>query len=119
MMMTLDSDDDPGLKYGFEAGASFPLSQCDLAVAHNATRLYWMVFDRYEGYIRSDAVTVLFWIFYKFSLFSAGESLSLIKNVEFEFEIKSRHPISRGNMYVEQSLLTHCSRRSSYFSNFL
>ena len=55
-----------------------------------------MVFDQYEIQIRSDAVTVLFWIFfffYIYSLFFAGESPSLVKNVEPEFEIKPRHPI--------------------------
>ena len=55
--------------------------------------------------------------FFIYSLFFAGESPSLVKNVEAEFEIKSRHPISRENMSVDQSFLVHCSRRSSYFSN--
>ena len=36
----------------------------------------------YECNIRSDAVTALFWIFFIYSLFSAGESPSLVKNVE-------------------------------------
>ena len=54
---------------------------------------------------------------YIYSLFSAGESPSLVKNVEVEFEIKPWHPISRGNMSVDQPFLTHCSHRSSYFSN--
>ena len=61
---------------------------------------------------------VLFWIFFIFSLFPVGESPSLVKNVEVEFEIKPRHPISRGNMSVNQLFLTHYSHRSSYFSNF-
>ena len=56
--------------------------------------------------------------FFIYSLFSADESSSLVKNVEVEFEIKPRHPISRGNMPVDQPFLKHCSRRSSYFSNF-
>ena len=56
--------------------------------------------------------------FFIYSLFFSGQSPSLLKNVEVAFEIKPRHPISRGNMSVDQSFLIHCSRRSSYFSNF-
>ena len=56
--------------------------------------------------------------FFIYSIFPAGESLSLVKNAEIEFEIKPRHPISRGNMSVDQPFLTHCFSRSSYFSNF-
>ena len=78
-----------------------------------------MVFNLYECHIRSDAVTALFWIFlYIYSLFFAGESPILIKNVEVAFEIKPRHPISRGNMSVDLSFFVHWSHRSSYFSNF-
>ena len=40
------------------------------------------------------------------------------KTVEVEFKIKPWHPISRGNMSVDQPFLICCSRRSSYFSNF-
>ena len=111
------SDDDPVFRDGIENEASLPLIQGAPAISHNTARLYWMVFDLYKCRIHSDAVTVLFWIFFIYSLFSAGESSSLVKNVEVEFEIKPRHPISRGNMSVEQPFLTHCSRRSSYFSN--
>ena len=89
------SDDDSGFRHGFGAEASLPLTQGTPAVSHNTTRLYWMVFDLYECHIHSDAVTVLFWIFFIYSLFSAGESLSLVKNVEVEFDIKLRHPLSR------------------------
>ena len=60
-----------------------------------------MAFDLYEGHIHSDADTVLFWIIFVYSLFSAGESSTLVKNVEVEFEIKPRHPISKGNMSVD------------------
>ena len=55
---------------------------------------------------------------YIYSLFFAGESPSLVKNVQFEFEIKHRHSISRRNMSVDQPFLIHCSRRSLYFFNF-
>ena len=112
------SDDDSGFSHGFGAEASLSLTQGAPAVSHNTTRLYWMVFDQYECHNRSDAITVLFWIFFIYSLFSAGESPSLVKNVEVEFEIKPRHPISRGNMSVDQPFLIHSSRRSLYFSNF-
>ena len=61
---------------------------------------------------------VLYGIFFIYSLFFAGVSLILVKNVEVVFEIKPRYPISRGNMSVDQSFLVHCSRRSLYFSNF-
>ena len=49
-----------------------------------------MVFDLYECHIHSDAVTSLFWIFffiYIYSLFFAGESQSLVKNIEDLFNI--------------------------------
>ena len=39
--------------------------------------------------------------FFIYSLFFAGESSSLVKNVEVEFEIKPQHPISRENMSVD------------------
>ena len=55
--------------------------------------------------------------FYIYSLFFAGESPSLLKNIEAEFEIKPPHPISRGNMSVNQPFLIPCSRRFSYFSS--
>ena len=97
--------------------ASLPLTQGAPAVSHNTTRLYWMVFNLYECHICSDTVTVLFWIFFIYSLCSAGESPRLVKNVEVEFKIKPRHPISRGKMSVDQPFLIHCSRRSSYFSH--
>ena len=108
----------PWVQAWFRAEASLPLTQGAPAVFHNTTRLYWMVFNLYECHIRSDAVTVLFGIFFIYSLFFAGDSLILVKNVEVAFEIKPRHPISRGNMSVDHSFLVHCSRRSSYFSNF-
>ena len=102
---------------GSGAKASLPLTQSAPAVSNNTTRLYWMVFVLYECHIHSDAATVLFWIFFIYSLFSAGERPSLVNDIEVEFEIKLRHPILRGNMSVDQPFLTHCSHRSVYFSN--
>ena len=62
-------DDDPGFRHGFGAEASLPQTQGAPAVSHNNTRFYWMVFDQYEYHIRSDTVTVLFTIFFIYSLF--------------------------------------------------
>ena len=73
------SDDDPGFRHGFGAEASLPLTQGAPAVSHNITRLYWMVFNLYVCHICSDAVTVLFWIFFIYSLFFAGVSPILVK----------------------------------------
>ena len=58
------SDEDSGFRHGFGAEASLPLTQDAPAVSHNTTRLYWIVFILYECHIRSDTVTVLFWIFF-------------------------------------------------------
>ena len=49
--------------------------------------------------------------------FSDEKSRRLVKNAEVELVIKLRHPTSIGNTLVIQPFLTHCSRRSSYFSN--
>ena len=96
------SDDDPGFRHGFEAEAPLPLSQGAPAISYNTNRLYWMVFNLYECHIRSDAGTALFWIVFIYSIFFDGESPIFVKNVEVAFEIKPRHPISRGNMSVDQ-----------------
>ena len=82
------SDDDPGFRHVFWAKASLPLTQGTPAVSHNTTRIYWMLFNPYECHIRSDAVTVLFWIFFIYSLFFAGVSPILVKNVGVAFKIK-------------------------------
>ena len=104
------SDDDPGFRHGFGAEASLPLIQGAPAVSHNTTRLYLMVFNLYECHIHSDAVRALFWIIFIYSLFFV--SPILVKNVEVAFKIKPRHPISRGNMFVDQSFLVHVGLRT-------
>ena len=109
------SDDDPEFRHGFGPKASLPLTQGAPAVSHNTNRLYWMVYDLYECHIRSDAVTALFWIFFIYSLFFAGESMSLVKIEGVEFEIKPRHSISRRNMSVDEPSLILCLCRSLYF----
>ena len=73
------SVDDPGFRHDFRAEASLPLTQGTPAVSHNTTRLYRIVFDLYDCHICSDAVTVLFWVFFIYSLFFVGESQSLVK----------------------------------------
>ena len=50
-------------------------------------------------------------------LLSDGGSPRLVKKTEVELAIKPLHPTSIGNTFVIQPFLTHCSRRSSYFSN--
>ena len=46
LLVKSSSDDDPGFRHGFGAEASLPLTQGTPAVFHNATRLYWMVFNQ-------------------------------------------------------------------------
>ena len=58
------SKEDPWFRHGFGAEASLPRTPGAPAVSHNTTRLYWMVFDLDEIHIRSDIITVLFWIFF-------------------------------------------------------
>ena len=50
-------------------------------------------------------------------LLSDVGSPRLIKKTEVELAIKPPNPTSIGNTFVIQPFLTHCSRRSSYFSN--
>ena len=95
--------------YGFGAEASLPLTQGAPAVSHNTTRLYWMVFDLYDALSAQMQLQSYFRSCFIYSLFSAAESLSLVKNVEVEFKIKPRHPISRGNMSIYQLFLTQFS----------
>ena len=106
------SDDDPGFRHGFGAEASLPLTQGAPAVSHNTTRLYWTGFNLYECHIHSDAVTVLFWIFFIYSLFFAGVSQILLKNVAVAFEIKPRHLKRK---YVCWPVILSTLFRSSYY----
>ena len=50
-------------------------------------------------------------------LLSDGWSPKLVKKKEVELAIKPLHPTSIGNTFVIQPFLTHCSCRTSYFSN--
>ena len=109
------SDDDSGFRHGFGAEASLPLAQSAPAITHNTIRLCWIDVALWHCHIHGDAVRALTWIFFVYFLLSDGESPRLVKNTEVELVMKPRHPI--GNMLVIQSFLTHCFRRSSYFSN--
>ena len=51
-------------------------------------------------------------------LLSDGGSPRLVKNAEVELTMKHLHPTSIGNTFVIQPFPIHCSRSSSYFSNF-
>ena len=107
------SDDDSGFRHGFGTEASLPLTYS----AHNTTRLCWVVINLWDCHIHTDATGVLSWIFFfMYFILSDGESSRLVKNVEVELVMKSWHPTSIVNSLVIQLFLTHCSRRSSYFS---
>ena len=108
------SDDDSGFRHDFRAEASLPLTQSVPAVTHNTTRLCWLTslcgiaistLMQLESYLGS--------FLYIFSCLSPR----LVKNTELELVMKPRHPTSIGNTLVIQPFLTHCSHRSSYFSN--
>ena len=68
--------------------------------------------------IHADAVRALSWIFSMYFLLSDGGSSRLVKKTEVDLAIKPLHLTSIGNTFVIQPFLTHCSRRSSYFSNW-
>ena len=111
------SDDDSGFRHGFGAETSLPLAQSTPAVSHDTTRLYQTVVALGDCQIHTDTVRALSWIFSMYFLLSDGGSPKLVKKTEVELEIKPLHPTSIGNTFVIRPFLTHCSRRSSYFSN--
>ena len=106
-----------GFRHGFGAKASLPLTQSTPAVSHDTTRLCQIVVTLWDFQIHADAVRALSWIFSMYFLFSDGGSPRLVKKTEVELAIKPLHPTSIGNTFVIQPFLTHCSHRSSYFSN--
>ena len=106
------SDDDSGFRHGFGTEASLPLTQSAPAVSHDTTRLCQIVVALWDCQIHADAIRALSWIFSMYFLLSDGGSPRLVKKTEAEL-----HPTSIGNTFVNQPFLTHCSRRSSYFSN--
>ena len=111
------SNDDSGFRHGFGAEASLPLAQSAPAVSHDTTRLCQIVVTLWDCHIHADAVRALSWIFSMYYLLSDGGSRRLVKKTEGELAIKSLHPTSIGNTFVIQPFLTHCSHRSSYFSD--
>ena len=118
LLLTMpSSDDDSGLRHGFGAKASLPLAQSAPAVSHDTTRLCQIVVALWVCQIHADAVRALSWIFSTYFLLSDRGSPRLVKKTEVELAIKPLHPTSIGYTFVIQLFLTHCSRRSSYFSN--
>ena len=111
------SDDDSGFRHGFGAKASLPLAQNAPAVSHNTTRLCQVVVALWDCQIYADAVRALSWIFSMYFFLSDWGSPRLDKKTEVELTIKPLHLTSIGNTFVIQPFLTHCSHRSSYFSN--
>ena len=111
------SDDESGFRHGFGAEASLPQAQNAPAVSHDTTRLCQIVVALWDCQIHADAVRALSWIFSMYFLLSDGGSPRLVKKTEAELAMKPLHPTSIGNTFVIQPFLTHCSRRSSYFSN--
>ena len=110
-------DDDSGFRHGFGAKVSLPLAQSAPVVSHDTTWLCQIVVALWDCQIHTDAVRSLSWIFSMYFLLSDGGSPRLVKKTEVELAIKPLHPTSIGNTFVIQPFLTHCSRRSSYFSN--
>ena len=110
------SDDDSGFRHGFGAEASLPLAQSAPAVSHDTTRVCQILVALWDCQIHADAVRALSWIFSMYILLSDGGSPRLVQKTEVESAIKPLHPTSIGNTFVIQPFLTHCSRRSSYFS---
>ena len=111
------SDNDSGFRHGFGVEASLPQAHSAPAVSHDTIRLCQSVVTLWDCHIRADTVRALSWIFSMYRLFSDGGSPRLVKNAEVEFAMKPLHLTSIGNTFAIQPFLTHCSRRSSYFSD--
>ena len=73
-----------------------------LSVSSSPLKFYVFVGDS-SGQPNCDRfchrIDTIFGYFFIYSLFSTGESPSLVKNVEVEFEIIPRHSISRENNF--------------------
>ena len=76
-----------------------------------------IVVPLWDCHIHADAGRALSWIFSMYFLLSDGGSPRLVQKTEVELAMKPLHPTSIGNAFVIQPFLTHCSRRSSYFSD--
>ena len=111
------SDCDSGFRHGFGAEASLPLAQRASAESHDTTRLCQIVVTLWDCHIHTDADRALSWIFSVYFLLSNWGSHRVVKKTEVELTIKPQYPTSVGNTFVIQPFLTHCSRRSSNFSN--
>ena len=111
------SDDDSGFSHGFGNEASLPLAQNAPVVSHDTTRFFQIVITLWDCHIKADAVRALSWIFSLCFLLSDGGSPRLDKNSEVKLAMKPLHLTSIRYTFVIQPFLTHCSRRSSYFSD--
>ena len=114
----LSSDDDSRFRHGFGAEALLPLAQSTPAISHDTIRFSQIVITLWDCHIHADTVRPLSWIFSMSFFLSNGGSPRLVKNAEVELAMKPLHLTSIGNTFVIQLFLTHCYRRSSYFSNF-
>ena len=110
------SDDDSGSRHGFGGEASFLPPQRAQEYLNNTTRLCQIVVTLWDCHIHADAVRALSWIFSMYFLFFDEGSPRLVKKTVVELAMKSLHPTSMGNTFVIYPFLTHCFRRSSYFS---
>ena len=111
------SDDDYVFRHCFWAKASLPLTHSAPLITHNTTRICWVVVTLWDCYIHFDIARALSWIFFMYFLLSDGESSRLVKNTEVKLVMKPLHQNLIGNTLVIQPFLSHCSRRSSHFSN--
>ena len=111
------SEDDSGFRHSFGAEASLPLAQTDPSVSHDTTSLCQIVVTLWDCHIHAAAVRALSWIFSMYFLLSDGGSPGLVKKTEVELAMKPLHLTLIGNTFIIQPFLTHCSCRSSYFSN--
>ena len=87
------------------------------AVFYDTTRLCQIVVTLWDCHTHADAVRDLAWVFSMHFFLSDGGSPRLVKKTVVELAIKPLHPTSIGITFVIQPFLTHCSRRSSYFSH--
>ena len=105
------SDDDSGLRHGFGTEASIPLAQSapsDFVGLSSLNEIAISTLMQLEPYLGS---------YFMYFLFSDDESPRLVKNTAGELVMKPRYLTSIRNILFIQPFLTHCSRKSSYFSN--
>ena len=82
-------------------------------VSYDTPRLCQIVVTCWDWHIYPDAFRALFWIFSMDFLLSDRRNQRLVKNVA----MNPLHLTLIGKTFVILPFLTHCSHRSSYFSN--